>query len=329
LAADLGPLYHRPVLNPVFLSLEIGATLIFLGAAVAAMRRGRLPFLELISAAAFGLLLEESSQLIFETYNYSPEWTLVLDRAPLVIGLTWALLIAGAMRITDALGVRRWTAPFVDAVLVIMLDLAFDAVAIRMGMWTWRDIGPTDGWFGVQAGNFYTWLFVTLGFSFLTRWLRDRAARRRGAEWLQLLIPVPAYAILVASIIPYAYISARTNAPTGGALWLSFLSIGLFAVVAGRGVFGSGRQPPDGQMAAIVDLRLAFFTRLSIQVFFLTAMLVMGVATQLPVLLVTSVVLLAIDLGLPRLVDQRRAAAGLDPARAVPLAPVVAWLRPR
>jgi hypothetical protein len=130
-------------------------------------------------------------------------------------------------------------------------------------------------------------------------------------------------------VIPYAYISARTNAPTGGALWLSFLSIGLFAVVAGRGVFGSGRQPPDGQMAAIVDLRLAFFTRLSIQVFFLTAMLVMGVATQLPVLLVTSVFLLAIDLGLPRLVDQRRAAAGLPPARAVPLAPVVARLRPR
>jgi hypothetical protein len=315
--------------NPVFLFLEIAATLIFAGAAVAALRRGRLPFLELISAAAFGLLLEESSQLIFETYNYSPEWTLVLDRAPLVIGLTWALLIAGAMRITDALGVRRWTAPFVDAALVIMLDLAFDAVAIRMGMWTWVDIGPTDGWFGVQAGNFYTWLFITFGFSLLTRWLRDRATRRPSAEWLQLLVPVPAYAILIASLIPYAYISARTNAPTGGALWLSFLCIGLFAVVAVRGVFGSARQPPDGQTAAIVDLRLAFFTRLSIQIFFLTALLTMGVATQLPVLLVTSVTLIAGDVWLSRLVDQRRAAAGLAPARAVLLAPGAVRVRQR
>ena len=316
------------MVNPVFLFLEIAATLIFVGAALAALRRGRLPFLELISAAAFGLLLEESSQLIFETYNYSPDWVLVLDRAPLVIGLTWALLIAGAMRITDALGVRRWTASFVDAALVIMLDLAFDAIAIRLGMWTWVDIGPTDGWFGVQAGNFFTWLFVTFGFSVLTRWLRDRAARRRGAEWLQLLVPIPAYAILVASIIPYAFISARTNAPTGGALWLSFVCIGLFVMVALRGVFGTGRQPPDGQMAAIVDLRLAFFTRLSIQGFFLLALLIMGIATELPVLLVTSVVLILVDVWLSRLIDERRAAAGLAPARAV-LAPVAARVRQR
>ena len=316
------------MVNPLFLFLEIAATLIFAGAALAALRRGRLPFLELISAAAFGLLLEESSQLIFETYNYSPDWVLVLDRAPLVIGLTWALLIAGAMRITDALGVRRWTASFVDAALVIMLDLAFDAVAIRVGMWTWVDIGPTDGWFGVQAGNFYTWLFVTFGFSLLTRWLRDRAARRRGAEWLQLLVPIPAYAILIASIIPYAFISARTNAPPGGALWLSFASIGLFVMVALRGVFGTGRQPPDGQMAAIVDLRLAFFTRLSIQAFFLLALLIMGFATQLPVLLIVSVALTTVDVWLSRLIDQRRAAAGLAPARAV-LAPVAARVRQR
>ena len=78
--------------------------------------------LELISAAAFGILLEEGDQLIFETYHYSSDWLLAIDRAPVVIGLTWALIIAGAMRITDALGVRRRYAPFVDAVLVVMLD---------------------------------------------------------------------------------------------------------------------------------------------------------------------------------------------------------------
>ncbi|MGH2489675.1 MAG: carotenoid biosynthesis protein, partial [Candidatus Limnocylindria bacterium] len=295
--------------NPIFLFLELAATGIFVAAAVAALRRGRLPFLELLSAAAFGLLLEEGSQLIFQTYHYSPQWSLVLDRAPLVIGLTWALLIAGAMRITDALGVRRWTAPFVDAVLVIMLDLAFDAIAIRMGMWTWVDIGPSDGWFGVQAGNFYTWLFITFGFSLLTRWLRDRAARRRWTEWLQLLVPLPAYLILVGAIIPYALISAWTDAPTGGALWLSALFIAMFSIVAWRGVFGSLRQSPNGQHVAIVDLRLAFLTRLSIQAFFLIALLVMGLATRLPMLLVTSVSLLAADVWLSRLVEQRRAAA--------------------
>ena len=45
-------------MNPVYLGLEVGATLFFVGAALAALRRGRLPFLELVSAAAFGILLE-------------------------------------------------------------------------------------------------------------------------------------------------------------------------------------------------------------------------------------------------------------------------------
>ena len=314
-------------MNPVFLFLEVAASLLFVGAAIAALRRGRLPFLELISAAAFGLLLEEGDQLIFQTYHYSPDWVLVLDRAPVVIGLTWALLIAGAMRITDALGVRRWTAPFVDAVLVIMLDLAFDAVAIRMGMWTWVGVDLDQGWFGVPAGNFYAWLFVTLGFSLLSRWLRDVAASRHQLEWLQLGVPIPAFAILLTSIIPFAMIMELTNAEPGGGLWLFGLTLIVFVAIAGVGTFGSGRQAPDGQAAAIVDLRLAFFTRFSMHGFFLVALLVMGLATAEPVLLLTSVALLVADIGVSRLVDQRRDQAAAQAVSDGPLAAVPARVR--
>ena len=63
-------------MNPLYVVLELGATTFFVIAAVFALRRGRLPFLELISAAAFGILLEEGDQLIFETYHYSPDWLL-------------------------------------------------------------------------------------------------------------------------------------------------------------------------------------------------------------------------------------------------------------
>ena len=314
-------------MNPVFLFLEVAASVLFIGAALAALRRGRLPFLELISAAAFGLLLEEGDQLIFQTYHYSEDWVLVLDRAPLVIGLTWALLIAGAMRITDALGVRRWTAPFVDAVLVIMLDLAFDAVAIRMGMWTWVGIGPEQGWFGVPAGNFYAWLFVTLGFSFLSRWLRDFSVRRPNLEWLQLGIPIPAFAILITSIIPFALILEATGTEPGGGLWLFGLTLAVFVAIAGVGTFGPGRQAPDGMASAIVDLRLAFFTRFSMHGFFLVALLLMGLATTLPVLLLTSVALLVADIGVARLVDHRRVEATEEPTQDRPLAAVPAPVR--
>jgi hypothetical protein len=314
-------------INPVFLFLELAASFLFIGAAIAALRRGRLPFLELISAAAFGLLLEEGDQLIFQTYHYSEDWLLVLDRAPLVIGLTWALLIAGAMRITDALGVRRWTAPFVDAVLVIMLDLAFDAVAIRMGMWTWVGIGPDQGWFGVPAGNFYAWLFVTLGFSLLSRWLRDRATDRPRLEWLQLLVPIPAFWILLTSIVPFALILEWVGAEPGGGLWLFGLTLAVFTAVAWRGTFGPGRAAPDGQSTAIVDLRLAFFTRFSMHGFFLVALFVMGLATELPMLLVTSVAMLAADIGVSRLVDRRRNEAAAARVLDGTLAPVHAPIR--
>jgi uncharacterized membrane protein len=283
----------------------MGATLFFMGAAWAALRRGRLPFLELVSAAAFGILLEEGDQLIFETYHYSPDWVLTIDRAPVVIGLTWALIIAGAMRLTDALGVRRRYAPFVDAVLAISLDLAFDAVAIRMGLWTWRDIGPADGWFGVPAGNFYAWLFVTLGFSLVTRWLRDSAQGRPAREWLQLLVPLPAFALLLTGLLPFIAVKPLIDDAPGGGGIPFLVTLAAFVAVGAWGVFGPDRARPNGERMAMLDLRLAIATRVVIHLFFLGALLVMGLATQLPVLLVVALVLLAAEWPLDRLVAHR------------------------
>lgn len=296
-------------MNPVYLGLEIGATLFFIGAAWAALRRGRLPFLELISAAAFGILLEEGDQLIFETYHYSPDWVLMIDRAPVVIGLTWALIIAGAMRLTDALGVRRRYAPFVDAVLAISLDLAFDAVAIRMGLWTWVNIGPTDGWFGVPAGNFYAWLFVTMGFSAVTRWIRHAAATRPVLEWLQLAVPLPAFGLLLAGLLPFIWIKPIFDSAPGGGLWLFAITLVLFCAVAAWGVWGRDRIAPDGEGAAILDLRLAIATRIAIHLLFLGALLYLGLATELPILLLVALAMLAAEVPLAALVRSR-----LEPA---------------
>ena len=289
----------------MYLILELTASLFFIGVAVAALRRGRLPFLELVSAAAFGILLEEGDQLIFETYHYAPDWILTIDRAPVVIGLSWALIIAGAMRLTDALGVRRRYAPFVDALLAISLDLAFDAVAIRMGLWTWRDIGPADGWFGVPAGNFYAWLFVTLGFSMMTRWLRDAAARRTSLDWLQLLVPLPAYLVLLLGLLPFIVIKPLVDSAPGGGLAVFAVTLLVFCAVAAWGVWGPDRITPDGQRTAILDLRLAFATRLAIHLYFLGALLYLGLATELPVLLIASLALLAAEVPLSVMVTAR------------------------
>ena len=296
-------------MNPLYLLLEVSASIFFIGAAVAALHRGRLPFLELISAAAFGILLEEGDQLVFQTYHYSPDWILTIHLAPVVIGLTWALIIAGAMRLTDALGVRRRYAPFVDAVLAISLDLAFDAIAIRMGLWTWRGIGPTEGWFGVPAGNFYAWLFVTLAFSVMTRWLRDASRGRPALEWLQLAVPVPAWLLLLAGLVPFSILRPVVDADPGGGLWLFGVALAAFVAISAWGVWGPDRVAPDGARQAILELRLALGTRVAIHGFFLVSLVLIGAAGELPVLLVAALLLLAAEWPLVRLVQARHAEA--------------------
>ena len=305
-------------MNPVFLVLEIGAAVLFAVAALLAARRGRLPMLELLSAAAFGMLLEQGNQIIFETYEYSPDFVLAIDRAPVVIGLTWALIIAGAMRITDALGVRRRYAPVVDSVLAISLDLAFDAVAIRMGLWTWRDIGLDQGWFGVPSGNFYAWLFVTWSFSLVTRWLRDAARDRPALEWLQLLVPIPAFALLMLGLLPFTWVQPIVDPTPGGGLGLFVVALAAFAAIAAWAVWGRDRGTPDGAGDAIVDLRLAFATRVAIHLVFLVALLWLGLATAAPTLLIVAIAMLVLELPLARLVG-RRLVGDARPATPVPL----------
>jgi hypothetical protein len=291
--------------DPLYLALELGAASFFVWAALAAARRGRLPFLELISAAIFGIFLEEGDQLVFESYHYSPHFLLTADRAPIVIGLTWALILAGAMRITDALGVRRRYAPFVDAVLAISLDLAFDAIAIRLGLWTWRGLSFSQGWFGVPAGNFYAWLFVTLGFSLVTRWLRDVAASRPRFEWLQLLVPIPAWFILLGALTPFAYVRPILDPRPGSGLPVFAVVLVMFVAVAAYGVWGRGRAQPNGERLAILDLRVAFTSRVAIHLFFLGALLALGIITTAPMLAVVAVALLGAELPLARLVRNR------------------------
>jgi len=304
--------------NPLYLLIETAAASFFIGAALAALRRGRLPFLELISAATFGILLEEGDQLVFETYHYSADWILAIDRAPVVIGLTWALIIAGAMRLTDALGVRRRYAPVVDAVLAISLDLAFDAIAIRVGLWTWRGIGPTDGWFGVPAGNFYSWLFVTLAFSSLTRWLRHAAAARPPLEWLQLAVPLPAFGLLLAAIVPFAVLHPIVDPRPGGGMVLFAVVMVAFLAIAAWGVWGTDRIRSDGEGLAILELGLALGTRVAIHGFFIAALVLIGAASEQPVLLVVALVLVAAEWPLGRLVHARHTAAHAAARRALP-----------
>jgi hypothetical protein len=176
-----------------------------------------------------------------------------------------------------------------------------------MGLWTWRDIGLDQGWFGVPAGNFYAWLFVTWSFSFVSRWLRDASHRRPALEWLQLLVPVPAFALLLLSLVPFTVVKPMVDSAPGGGLALFAMSLLAFAAIGAWAVWGSDRGTANGAGEAILDLRLAFATRIAIHLVFLGALLWLGLAVSEPILLLVAIGLLAAELPLAMLVNGRQA----------------------
>jgi hypothetical protein len=162
---------------------------------------------------------------------------------------------------------------------------------------------------------------VTLAFSVLTRWLRDAAAGRPGLAWLQLAVPIPAFVILVTSIVPFAVLKSVLDPTPGGGMALFLVTLAGFVAVAGWGVLGPDRGRPNGDAVAIIDLRAAFLSRLAIHVVFLTALLLMGLATREPVLLATALLMIGAEAPLAILTERRHAAraprTALEAARQV------------
>jgi len=194
-------------------------------------------------------------------------------------------------------------APIADAVWAILLDLALDAVAIRLGLWTWT-IRLDQGWFGVPWGNFFAWLFVAFWFSFFTRLVRANRAKGGSNTW-QWLVPLFAFGGLIATIVPFVALENSAalpfmprNAP--GAeyheqVWVGFaLTLALFAGVTGWALLqrtSAAREQPDEWF---------LFVRLVIHGLFLFALVVTGIAFDLPILLVVALAMFSIELLLTR-----------------------------
>lgn len=263
-----------------------------------AARRGSRPVLELLTAALFGILLEWSDIMLFKTYSYSTGFYLNIGPVPICIGLCWAMLIYSAMLYSDQLGLPAAVAPFADALWAIMLDLSFDAVAIRMGFWTWT-IPMSDGYFGVPAANFHAWLYVALGFSVWTRWVRGR---RRGQIGLQLLSPLAAFALLLGGIYWLDAIKALLYPPStrDQGMLVFVLTVAVFAGIVIAAIWRRGLAPRLG-----VDV-IPTLTRWLMHGYFALWLLAWTLAPQLlpagmdapPFLLWVAVALIGLELAL-------------------------------
>lgn len=331
--------------------LQLGVLVTFAITAVRAWRHSRARLIELLTAFIFGLLLEQGDIFLFGTYRYNADWVLLGD-VPVAIALTWALIIAGAMNITDALGIRdvgteergaskakrettslprngvTWLmwglpAPMADAVWAILLDLAIDAVAIRLGLWTWT-IRADEGWFGVPWGNFFAWLMVAFWFSFFTRIVRARQVGGMAQGWSrQWLVPFLAFAGLIATLVPFVAIENTSALPFipdtaqvyNNNVWLIFaLVLAVFVGVMGWALLQkrTARERADHWLLLV---------RLVIHLLFLAALVFTGIYLSAPTLLAVALVMLAADVGLmwhwrSELGDVLRALPGLRKGNA-------------
>jgi hypothetical protein len=272
--------------------IELAMVALFLVSLWDAGRKGRRALLELLSAVPFGLLLEQGDIMIFGSYAYNQAFFLKIGLVPVAIALAWAMIIRSCMAISDAAGVPARLSPFSDALLAILLDLSFDTIAIRQGLWHWQ-IRLDQGFFGVPAGNYYAWLFVALGFSAWTRLGRRWSRTRPGLEWIQLLIPLPAYATLLAALVPFIALKGFFFPSPGGGFPVFIGALVLFLVLGGRPLWRGRRAVPP-------LLSLPLLPRLAMHAYALAAGALLGIFLRTPVLLAVSLAMLGLELWLAR-----------------------------
>ncbi|MBI2845916.1 MAG: carotenoid biosynthesis protein [Chloroflexi bacterium] len=270
-----------------FIWLEGNVILLFVLHLLHAWRRGVTPTFVLLSAALYGYILEQGDISLFHSYAYNPDLHGFIGFVPLILPLAWAMIIYGAMLLTDRLGITGGSAPFADALWAVLLDLGFDAIAIRLGLWQWN-ISMEDGYFGVPAGNFYSWIAVSFFFALFTRILRRRWSETKPG--VQFAVPVVAYPAFLLSVVPFVVVSEaiyENPAPRGLGIELVALTLIAFSTIVAFGL----RQRTPSQPADF----LTAFTRWSIHLTFLSGFILAGLQRQFPFLLFMSLMLLGVE----------------------------------
>ena len=157
--------------------------------------KGRARMIEYLMIVVYGFMLEILDMHFFKSYHYSSHFIFMIGGVPVCIALLWAVILAGAMEISDASGIPLTVRPFFDGILALWLDLGLDAIAIRMGYWSWK-IPLNEGWFGVPAGNLYAWMWVAFFYSIFARAVRLCLEKDKNAVSIYLLVPHAAYIFL-------------------------------------------------------------------------------------------------------------------------------------
>jgi hypothetical protein len=233
--------------------------------------------LRLLFGAAFGVMLELATIRQLNAYTYGRFMLMVLD-VPLCIGVAWGCIIYSVMEFSDSSDLPVWARPVLDGLLALNIDLALDAVAIRLGFWNWGQ-GFSFQYFGVPFANFWAWFWVVTSFSMGYRLMSLR--KDWVGDWLSAplalvlgLAGVLGTNSLISYAIPFVYQGVTVALVLGGFLYFMFLMKPRFDL----------RPEPT----------LVFWVPFLSHAYLLVAGLVSGVILDPPFLLLVSLVMFGI-----------------------------------
>lgn len=244
-----------------------------------AWRIGAHKVLQLAAGALFGVLLELATIRQLNAYQYGQFLIMVLD-VPLCIGVAWGSIIYSAMLFSDATTLNYWERPVLDGLLALNIDLAMDAIAIRLGMWDWGR-GFSFQYFGVPYANFWAWFWVVSSFSFGYRLLYQRD------DWIgKWLAPLIAVIVgLIGVIGTNAFITFVVPLEVRGSTVIITLSLAIGLIIYLRPKFHIHSVDP-----------LVFWVPLISHIYFLIAGFVSGAIFNPTFLLLVSAIMFALAL---------------------------------
>jgi len=149
------------------LVVEFSVLFLYVVSLCLAYRIKKLDFL--IYASVFAAIFENLNVLFFSEsvsgYFYSGEFLMYFFSVPLLIILSWGILLLGAHLVSLRLGMSKVSRVFFVALFVALMDFAIEGVFVGLGYWVWTGVvGYGNIFASIAAANFVGWLGVSFGF---------------------------------------------------------------------------------------------------------------------------------------------------------------------
>jgi hypothetical protein len=171
-------------------------------------------------------IAEESCIRLYRFYAYHPDWNLFVGEVPLLVIITWPVIISSAMDLVSRFDwVLRRMSILAGAALVATDALFIEPLSAAAGLWQWR----FPGIFGVPPVGILGWFFFALLTILLLE--NDRLQERR-LPFSLLLLVFPVIGTHVLLLLAWWGVLRWINFPLPltavvGAVWcVSFLMVG-------------------------------------------------------------------------------------------------------